>query len=72
MGDDQNGKSKKQQMKPGTMALLGAGVVVLAIIDMSTGSEAPRRAVAVMQYVFLAGGLVALGGGLVMIMSTQK
>jgi hypothetical protein len=72
MGDNQTGRPKKQPMSPGTMALLGAGTVVLAIIDMSTGSEAPRQAVAILQYAFLACGLMALVGGLVMMMSTPK
>jgi len=72
MGDSQNGTRKKQPMKPRTMVLLGAATVVLAIINMSTGGEAPRQAVAIMQYACLAGGLVALVGGLVMMMSTPK
>ena len=72
MADNQNSKPKKQPMNPGTLVLLGAAAVVLAIINMSTGSEAPRQAVAILQYVFLACGLVGLVGGLIMMMSTQK
>ena len=72
MADNQSAKPKKQPMKPSTMALLGAGTVVLSIINMSTGGEAPRQAVAILQYAFLACGLVALAGGLIMMMSTQK
>jgi hypothetical protein len=72
MGDNQNGKPKKQQMKPGTMVLLGAVTVALSIINMSMGSEAPGQALAIVQYALLAGGLVALVGGLVMMISTQK
>ncbi len=66
MGDNQTGKAKKQPMKPGTMVLLGAVTVALGIINMSSDSEAPSQALAIVQYALLAGGVVSLAGGLIL------
>ena len=71
MSDDQSGKKANRQSTPRKIALLGAVATVLAIINMSTGSEAPAQAVAILQYVALGLGLLALVGGLIMMM-TQK
>lgn len=50
------------------IALLGAGATALAVINMSTDSEAQSLPVLILEYVALAGGLVALVGGLIMMM----
>jgi hypothetical protein len=71
MSDDQSGAAKKKQSNPRRFALLGAAATVLAIINMSTGSEAPAQAVVILQYVALALGLFALVGGLVMMMAQK-
>jgi hypothetical protein len=70
MSDDQS--SKKKQFNPRRIVLLGAGATVLAIINMATGnSEAQPLAVVILQDAALALGLLALVGGLIM-MLTQK
>jgi hypothetical protein len=48
---------------------MGALATALAIFNMLPGTEAPSQAVMIMQYVFLAGGLIALAGALFMYMS---
>lgn len=72
MGDDRTAKPKRKQMKPGTMALLGAVTIALGIFNMSTSSEAPSQALAIMQYALLAGGAVSLVCGLIMMGTAQK
>jgi hypothetical protein len=70
MSDDQSGE--KKQFNPRRIVLLGAGATVLAIINMATGnSEAQPLAVVILQDAALALGLLALVGGLIM-MLTQK
>jgi hypothetical protein len=70
MSDDQS--SKKKPFNPRRIVLLGAGATVLAIINMATGnSEAQPLAVVILQDAALALGLLALVGGLIM-MLTQK
>jgi hypothetical protein len=71
MTDNQTGKSEKKPLSPGKITLIGAGATVLAIINLSTGTEAPSQGVLILEYAALAGGLIALVGGLVMMM-TQK
>jgi len=71
MSDDQSGKKANRQSTPRRIALLGAVATVLAIINMSTGSEAPAQAVAILQYVALGLGLLALVGGLIMMMAQK-
>ena len=75
MSEKQSGKTQnrteKKQTSPGRLALIGALATGLAIINMSTGSEAPSQAVMLLQYVFLAGGLIPLAVALVM-MTAQK
>jgi len=52
---------------PRKIALMGAIATALAVFNlMSDGSEAPSRTLLVLDYVFLAAGLVSLGGGLLM------
>lgn len=67
MSRDQSDQAAKKKSNPRTIALLGAGASVLAIINMSTGIEAPSTAVLVLQCAALAGGLLALIGGLAMV-----
>ena len=73
MSEKQNGKTQnkteKKQPNPGKIALMGALATALAIFNMLPGTEAPSQAVMIMQYVFLAGGLIALAGALFMYMS---
>jgi len=71
MTDNPQSKQPKQTSNPGKIALMGAAATVLALINMSAGSEAPSTAVRVLEYVFLAGGLSGFVGGLIMMM-TQK
>ncbi len=66
MSDEQSVKTEKKQSNSRRIAAIGAIATVLAIINMSTGSEAPSQPVLLLQYAALAGGLVALAGGLIM------
>jgi len=61
----------EQTSNPGKIALIGAAATVLALINMSAGGEAPSSAVRMLEYLFLAGGLIGLAGELFMMM-TQK
>jgi hypothetical protein len=70
MSDDQSGKSEKKSPAR-RIALLGAMATVLAVINMSIGSEAQPLPVVILQDVALALGLLALVGGLIM-MVMQK
>jgi succinate-acetate transporter protein len=72
MSDNQGGKTEPKKANPGKIALIGAGATALAVFNMATnGSEAPSQAVMILQYVCLAGGLLALVGGLIM-MATAR
>jgi hypothetical protein len=71
MTDNQAAKSGKKQASTGRIVLIGAIGTVLAIINLSTNAEAPSQGVLILEYVALAGGFLALVGGLVMMM-TQK
>jgi hypothetical protein len=68
MSDNQSGKTEKKQSNPRKIALLGAMATVLAVINMSVGSEAQPLPVVILQDVALALGLLALVGGLIMMM----
>ena len=54
------------------IALLGAGATALAVINMSTGSEAQALPVLILEFVALAGGQLALVGGLIMMMTSKR
>jgi hypothetical protein len=69
--DNQGGKTGKKKSNTGKIVLLGAGATVFALINMYTDAEAPSQAVLILEYAALAGGLIALVGGLIMMM-TQK
>lgn len=73
MRDNQSGKTEKKQSNIGRrIALIGGGAIVLAIMNiMSGGSEAQSQPILILEYAALTGGLFALIGGLIM-MLTQK
>lgn len=71
MIDNQTVQSGKKQANQSRIALIGAVATALAIINLSTGTEAPSQAVLILEYAALAGGLLARLGGLIMMM-TQK
>jgi hypothetical protein len=55
------------------IALIGAGASALAVLNMATnGPEAPSEGVVILQYLALAGGLLALVGGLIMMAMATK
>ena len=56
---------------PAIMGLVSAAVAVWLIYDISTASEAPSRALAILQYVLLACALIGAGGLLVRAMSQK-
>ena len=68
---NQSGKSRPKQSSPGRIALMGAIATALGLFNMFAYSEAPSQAVALLQYVLLGAGLLALAGGLIM-MATAK
>jgi hypothetical protein len=73
MRDNQSGKTEPKKANPGKIALIGAGATALAVFNMATNdSEAPSQAVMILQYVWLAGGLLALVGGLIMMAMASK
>jgi len=53
------------------MALIGGGATALAVINMSTGSEAQSTPVLILENLGLAGGLLGLVGGLIMMMTKR-
>jgi len=72
MSDSRSGKAEPKKAKPGKIALLGAFATALAAFNMTTnGSEAPSQAVMILQYAGLAGGLLALIGGLIMMAASR-
>jgi len=71
MNDDQGGKKQLTYSPAGKVVLIGAAATVLALINMSAGGAASAAAVRFLEYAFLTAGLIALGGGLIMMM-TQK
>ena len=73
MTGKQNGKAEAKKTNPGRIALIGAVGTALAIFNLATnGSEAPSQAVMILQYVGLALGLLALAGGLIMMVSAKS
>jgi hypothetical protein len=71
MSENQSGKPEKKKTNSGRLALIGATATALAIFNMWPGGEAPSQAVAILQWIFLAGGLIGLGGALVMFLSAE-
>jgi hypothetical protein len=69
MSDNRSGKTEKKRSTPGYIAMIGAIGTGLAITNMmSSGSEAQSQPVLILEYAALALGLVALVGGLIMMM----
>jgi hypothetical protein len=66
--DNRGSKTENKKPNAGKIALLGAGATIFAVINMFTDAEAPSQAVLILEYAALAGGLVALVGGLIMMM----
>jgi len=70
MSDIESSTSESSQSPPkrqgGRIALLGATATALAILNMSTGTEAQSTPVLILEYGALALGLLALIGGLMM------
>lgn len=69
---NQSGKSERKQSSPGKIALMGAVATALGLFNMFGYSEAPSQAVALLQYVLLGAGLLALAGGLIMMASAKS
>ena len=72
MSDDQGGKKQLTYSTTSKIVLLGAGATVLALINMSAGTEARSTPVLILEYAALTGGLIALVGGLIMMMTQKK
>ena len=70
MSADQN-SSGNDSGKWGKLALLNAAVAGWIIYDMTTATEAPRQALALLQYFLLACALVALVGSVVKLVSAR-
>ena len=66
MSEDQASKSAASKTNPTKIVLLGAVATALALFNLMSGGEAPSFAVRVLEYAFLAAGLIALAGGLIM------
>ena len=73
MNGNQSGKTERKSPAR-RIALLGAVATALAVINMSIGNEAQPLPVVILQDVALALalGLLALVGGLIMMMMMQK
>ncbi|MCK9918408.1 hypothetical protein MXD81_55725 [Microbacteriaceae bacterium K1510] len=53
------------------MALLNAAAVMWLIYTITTQTEAPGRTLMIMQYVFLVGCLIGLGGAVYKLLSER-
>ncbi|HEX3338594.1 MAG TPA: hypothetical protein VHT68_05390 [Pseudolabrys sp.] len=62
---------EKRTKNSGVMILAFAAVAVWQIYDMSTATEAPSRALAILQYVLLAGLLLGLIGAVLNFLRSQ-
>lgn len=56
---------------PALTGLVSAAVAVWLIYDMATATETPRQAVAILQYILLAGALIGVGAAVVKAMSVR-
>ena len=73
MSDKPGGKTEAKKPNPGKIVLMGAVATALGVFNLATnGSEAPSQGVLILQYVLLAGGLIGLAGGLIMMMSAKS
>lgn len=62
---------EKKTKNSGVMIVAFAAVAVWQIYDMSTATEAPSRALAILQYVLLAGLLLGLVGAVLNFLRSQ-
>ena len=62
---------EKKTKNSGVMIFAFAAVAVWQIYDMSTATEAPSRALAILQYVLLAGLLLGLIGAVLNFLRSQ-
>ena len=73
VSENHTDKVRRKASNPRKIALLGAGATVLAVFNMMTnGAEAPSQGVVILQYAALAGGLLALIGGVIMMAMAPK
>jgi hypothetical protein len=63
--------NEKKTKNSGVMIVAFAAVAVWQIYDMSTATEAPSRALAILQYVLLAGLLLGLVGAVLNFLRSQ-
>ena len=63
--------NEKKTKNSGVMIVAFAAAAVWQIYDMSTATEAPRRALAILQYVLLAGLLLGLVGAVLNFLRSQ-
>jgi len=69
MSDNQAGTPAKKRFTPRYTTTWGAIATTLAIINLSVGGKAPSQLVLLLNYVFLALGLLGLAGGLTMMVT---
>ena len=62
---------EKKTKNSGVMILAFAAVAAWQIYDMSTATEAPSRALTILQYVLLAGLLLGLVGAVLNFLRSQ-
>jgi len=72
MSDDRGGKKQPTYSNTSKILLLGAAATVLALINMSAGSEAQSMPLRILEYIFLACGLIGLIGGHIVMMTQRK
>jgi hypothetical protein len=63
--------NEKKTKNSGVMIVAFAAVAVWQIYDMSTATEAPSRALTILQYVLLAGLLLGLVGAVLNFLRSQ-
>jgi len=72
MSGNQDGETKKARSTPGYIATIGGIGTALGIVNiLSNGSEAQSQPVLILEYAALALGLLALAGGLIMMMAEK-
>jgi hypothetical protein len=72
MSNEQDGPvSETRKSNWGKLIIMNAAVAAWLIYDMATASEAPRQAVAILQYVLLPCALLGLTGSVVKYLSKK-
>ena len=69
MSDHQNGTGQRKETNWGVMALMTGATSAWLIYDMASASEAPSRALMLLQNILLACALIGLAGALFKLMS---